>query len=105
MTVPSALHQRCFHHPLREAASRCPNCRRYFCRECVTEHEDRVICADCLKKLAGSQAVRSVSLGRLLRGLLPLAGLLIAWLCFYAVGRTLLLIPVSVHDGSVWESK
>jgi hypothetical protein len=105
MTAPSALHQRCFHHPLREAASRCPSCRRYFCRECVTEHEDRVICADCLKKLARSRPAHAVSVRGLLRGLLPVAGLLIAWLCFYAVGRTLLLIPVSVHDGSIWESK
>ena len=105
MTAPSALYQRCLHHPFREAASRCPGCRRCFCRECVTEHEDRVICADCLKKLAVSPQARSKSVRRLLRALLPLAGLLMAWLCFYAVGRTLLLIPASVHDGTIWESK
>jgi len=105
MTTPAALHQRCFHHEFREAASRCPSCLRYFCRECVTEHEDRVICADCLKKLIAGQPARSVSVLRLLRGLLPVAGLLGAWLFFYAVGRTLLLIPVPVHDGTIWGSK
>ena len=42
------LHQRCFNHMLREAVACCPECRRYFCRECVTEHEDKVLCAACL---------------------------------------------------------
>ena len=105
MTPSAALHQRCFYHEFREAASRCPVCRRYFCRECVTEHEDRVICAECLKKMVASQPAHSASVRRALRGLLPVAGLLIAWLCFYAVGRTLMMIPVSVHDGSIWESR
>ena len=39
------VHQRCFNHMLREAVACCPECRRYFCRECVTEHEDKVLCA------------------------------------------------------------
>ena len=28
------LYQRCFNHVLREAVARCPECLRYFCREC-----------------------------------------------------------------------
>jgi hypothetical protein len=94
--------ERCFHHEFREAASRCPICLRYFCRECVTEHDDRVLCADCLKKLIASETVRTNTFRRLLRGLLPVAGLLMAWLFFYALGRTLLLIPSAVHDGTIW---
>ena len=43
--------QRCLHHLSREAACRCPVCRSYFCRECVTEHDDRLVCAGCLKKM------------------------------------------------------
>ena len=105
MTTPAAIHQRCFHHPFREAASRCPVCLRYFCRECVTEHDDRVICAECLKNLVAAQSARSGGVRRILRGVLPIAGLLVAWLFFYGVGRTLLLIPVSLHDGTIWESK
>ena len=47
----SALaHQRCFHHSLREAVARCPECRQFYCRECVTEHDDRMFCAACLRK-------------------------------------------------------
>ncbi|MBT8374528.1 MAG: rhomboid family protein, partial [Deltaproteobacteria bacterium] len=29
--------QRCNNHGQREAVARCPKCRRYFCRECITE--------------------------------------------------------------------
>lgn len=39
---------RCAAHPDREAAARCPGCSRFFCRECVTEHAGRVLCARCL---------------------------------------------------------
>jgi len=40
-----------------------------------------------------------------LRGVLTVAGILTAWLFFYTIGRTLLLIPSTVHDGTAWESK
>ena len=99
------IEQRCFHHEFREAASRCPICLRYFCRECVTEHDDRVLCAECLKKVVARETVRIRPFRRVLGGLLPIAGLLMAWLFFYALGRTLLLIPAAVHDGTLWESR
>lgn len=99
------IQQRCFHHESREAASRCPVCSRYFCRECVTEHEDRVLCTECLRKIVARGRERSSGFQRALRAFLPLAGLLMAWLFFYAVGRVLLSIPVAVHDGSVWSSQ
>ncbi len=99
------IQQSCFHHPFREAASRCPVCLRYFCRECVTEHEDRVLCAECLKKIVAREAAQAGGFRRAIRSLLPVAGLLLAWLFFYGLGRTLLLIPAAVHDGTVWESR
>jgi hypothetical protein len=99
------IQQRCFHHESREAASRCPVCSRYFCRECVTEHEDRVLCTECLKKLIARGDKRASRFARLLGALLPIAGLLMAWLFFYTMGRTLLSIPMAVHDGSVWGSR
>jgi hypothetical protein len=80
-------------------------CLRFFCRECVTEHEDRVICAECLRKMVTGRGSRAAGVRRVFDVLLPVAGLMIAWLFFYAVGRSLLLIPASVHDGTVWESK
>jgi hypothetical protein len=99
------IQQHCFHHEFREAASRCPVCLRYFCRECVTEHEDRVLCAECLKKIVAREGAHQGGFRRVLRVMLPVAGLLMAWLFFYALGRTLLLIPAAVHDGRIWESR
>ena len=52
MNTSALTHQRCFHHSHREAVARCPECRQFYCRECVTEHDYRVICATCLKKIA-----------------------------------------------------
>ena len=52
-----------------------------------------------------AQRSRTAGLRRVFGLLLPLTGLLIGWLFFYAVGRTLLWIPASVHDGTMWESK
>lgn len=99
------IEQRCFHHEFREAASRCPGCLRYFCRECVTEHDDRVLCAECLRKAFARETAHGGVMRRVARALLPIAGLLMAWLFFYALGRTLLSIPVAVHDGTVWQSQ
>lgn len=92
--------QRCSIHAHREAAALCPGCRRYFCRECVTEHDDRVWCAACLAKQAQPTLARRLRLGSLLR----LAGLLLSfmalWLFFDFCGRTLLAIPTPYHDGT-----
>jgi len=56
MTAPNVIRLRCFYHDFREAACRCPICQRYFCRECVTEHDDRVLCVECLKTIVAGQA-------------------------------------------------
>jgi hypothetical protein len=92
-------------HSLREAVARCPECQRYFCRECVTEHDDRLICAACLKKLSRPAAARRVRWAGLLLAGEFVVGILTAWLFFYAVGRNLLAIPDSFHEGTVWKSR
>jgi hypothetical protein len=96
--------QRCSNHAGREAAARCPECRSFFCRECVTEHEGRVLCASCIRKLTAARAAPNRSLLRRLAGVLPLGlGLLTAWLFFYLLGRSLLLrqpeAPASDESG------
>ena len=45
----------CKIHPAREAVARCPECSSYYCRECITEHEFRMVCASCLAKLEGDE--------------------------------------------------
>jgi hypothetical protein len=87
--------QRCFHHARREAVARCPECRHYFCRECITEHEDRVICASCLKKkLARVPFTRRAGFVGALRFLQLMGGLFVAMVFFYWLGQTLLDLPV-----------
>ena len=92
------LMERCFRHPGREAASRCPGCKRYYCRECVNEHEGRVLCAECLEKLLAPQTTRLRTWPSIAAPLSVLGGLLIAWLFFAAVANVLLLFPDTFHD-------
>lgn len=91
---------RCFKHVSREAAAKCPSCGRFFCRECVTEHEGRVVCRECLDtalekgsretpgwlRAAGSWA-------------LALMGYVVVFYGFYLIGRMLLRIPSDFHSG------
>src|SRR5882757_2911198 len=91
------LAQRCLHHASREAVARCPECGQFFCRECIVEHENRVICAGCLARLAAAPAPRRSAW----RAAGPLAGaatgFFLTWLVFYVIGRMLLAVPDDVH--------
>lgn len=96
--------QCCLNHVLREAVARCPECKFFFCRECITEHNDRVICAGCLKKLVKTSGPKK-SPALVLRQIgLCLAGIMTAWLFFYWIGQGLISIPTSFHDGTVWKT-
>ncbi len=90
---------RCLLHSQREAAARCPECRQSYCRECITEHDGRVICAACLRRLAHRAHRPSPHLGRLLRPWPVVLGLLISWMVYYSLGRLLLRIPSEWHEG------
>jgi len=100
----SLAEQRCLNHALREAVARCPECRQFFCRECVTEHDDRALCAACLKKLTKSVAERRFLFANFAMAGKVFVGVLTIWIFFYAVGRNLLAIPDSFHEGTVWRS-
>ena len=99
--IATLAHQRCLHHVHREAVCRCPNCARYYCRECVVEHEDRLICASCLRRLS-APAPRVEAIRRATGAVSFLSALLLAWLFFYYAGRVLILIPADVHEGTEW---
>jgi hypothetical protein len=97
--------QHCFHHARREAVARCPECRRFFCRECVTEHEERLLCRDCLSRLSGHKKEKA---GKWL-GILPpflqgASGFILLWFIFFWIGQILLAIPHSFHEGTFWET-
>jgi hypothetical protein len=97
------VNQRCHNHPAREAAVRCPVCKSYFCRECTTEHEDRLICSVCLKQITTGKNAKGKRLLMPLRVIEVLVGLFLAWLFFYYLGQGLMLIPTSFHEGTMWE--
>ena len=89
----------------REAAVRCPSCQRFFCRECATEHEGRLLCAQCLVSAVATAA--APERGRRVRAFLEtagliaaaLAGLLLAWLVFFYLGAALARAPFDFHTG------
>ncbi|PYS28024.1 MAG: rhomboid family protein [Acidobacteria bacterium] len=95
--------QRCFNHAAREAAARCPECRQFFCRECITEHDDRVLCAACLRKLAGSPSAKRRAFGGLMQFVRCAVGIVIAWFFFYLIGEILVRLPDSFHEGALWK--
>ena len=105
MNTPALITQRCANHLDREAVARCPECARFFCRECITEHEDRVICAACLKRVARKREAGRARFTAVPRTVQCVAGLLAAWLFFYFAGRLLMAVPVSFHEGTLWHSQ
>lgn len=96
--------QRCAIHFGREAVARCPECRQYYCRECITEHEDRVICASCLKRLAAAGSAPPPRRRELWPAVQIACGLLLGWIIFYSVGLRLLALPAEFHDDKLWQS-
>jgi hypothetical protein len=96
--------QRCTLHWQREAVARCPECTRFYCRECITEHEGRVVCAGCLKKLIRPvEAKRRHPFRFFMNTVKFISGIIILWLFFYYIGRILMAIPASFHDGTFWK--
>lgn len=86
--------QRCATHAHREAVSRCPACRRYYCRECVTEHAGRLLCVQCLPGrtdgAAGPPGTRWA-----VWTAAALLGLFAAFLLFYTAGHLMQRLPAS----------
>ena len=84
---------------------RCPECRRYFCRECATEHDERLLCADCIKRLAAKRVRKGGRLAWVKGALAGALGLLLAWLFFYGIGQALVQIPAPQDEGSAWQRR
>jgi hypothetical protein len=91
-------HTRCWNHAAREAAVVCPQCRRYYCRECVTEHQGRMMCTTCVAALA--MPTRTPRSATVVWIGLAVGGLLLAWLVFYNLGVLLARIPTDFHGGA-----
>ena len=98
----AAIHHRCWNHEAREAVCRCPECLRSYCRECVTEHEARLLCASCLAALERKGRLRSR--GHVMPAFLALAGILLGWVLFYSAGEGLLLVAGRLQQ-TEWPSR
>jgi hypothetical protein len=102
MSTATLTVQRCLHHPAREAVARCTVCGCSYCRECIAEHDDRLICATCLQRLLKKPEVKRRAWGKaVIWSGGALAGVFLAWLSFYGFGRMLLMLPSTFH-GSIW---
>lgn len=99
----TALHQRCWNHEDREAVCRCPECGRSFCRECVGEHESRLLCAVCLKATAKVQRI-AVKKRRLRNPALVLAGLALGWMILFCAGEAAMTLNGRLEQ-TVWQRR
>ena len=102
--MPETIQQRCSHHARRAAAARCPGCARFFCRECITEHEGRVLCAACIGKQLSKAEAQTGFFSRVTVTVFIFIGLVTAWFFFYYTGQTLLALPDAFHDGTIWQT-
>jgi hypothetical protein len=96
------VHERCFNHAFREAVARCPECARSFCRECITEHDDRVLCAACLARIARQDHPPRSFVRHLARATGVLLGLLVAWGFFLLLGGWISSLPDDFHVHTLW---
>lgn len=92
------VQQRCMIHSDSEAAVRCPRCQRFYCRECVVEHEGRMMCAHCIGQLEAALERHGTSIAAW--GILSVTGFLTTWLIFYYFGVGLARVPASFFGGA-----
>lgn len=102
-TAAAPLEFRCWNHPQREAAARCPGCRRFFCRECVSEHAGRMLCASCLRNpVPDNQRAGRIAWAPIGRALAAAGGLLVVWVSLQAYGQYLAALPDASHQRVLW---
>ena len=82
-------HQRCANHIDREAAVKCPSCHKHFCRECITEHDGKRLCVNCLKDKSARKRSNKRFLGMTFEAALFCFALILVFLCFGYLGRRL----------------
>ena len=101
MATPLAAN-RCFNHASRESIALCASCGRHFCMECVTEHKGRMTCSFCIQQMSERKERRKSRLLLPAKGAKIGAGLFLLWFIFYYLGRLLILLPSSFHEGTYW---
>lgn len=94
---------RCYNHPAREAVAICTVTGNPFCRECIVEHEGKMVSAEIVAQcLPVAEEAKSSWRGAALRALLSALALLLLAYGFYLLGRILLAMPNRFHEGVLW---
>lgn len=100
--------ERCSLHPDRGAAARCPSCGYFFCGECITEHEGRLVCASCLsggrEEGPGGPAKRRIPLPTIpfWAAVQLLIAALVVWAGFLFLAETIRNMPDRFHENTLW---
>lgn len=100
--MTASLEQRCWNHEGREAVCRCPECGRSFCRECVSEHQSRLLCAACLARVAQATVQKRNPMRRLAPAAMVLAGVLLAWVVLFGAGESLIILAQRAEQNA-WQ--
>jgi hypothetical protein len=98
------LRQQCELHLDRGAVARCPDCGRFYCHECITEHEGEVLCKRCLNQEVESDDEPSGFMQRnaffLKACAIPFlisAGYILLFFVFASLGMMLIRFPDEFH--------
>ncbi len=78
---------KCSNHIEREAVARCPRCKKDYCRECVTEYKEEMLCINCLSLIPDKKKSKSSFLGSLFLLFLFAISFLITTSIFYLIGE------------------
>ncbi len=99
----AVIRHQCWNHESREAVCRCPGCSRSYCRECVTEHESRLLCAACLRKELAPEKVRRAP-RRVPAAVLLAAGLLLTWIVLLVFAGSVSEISARMEQAA-WQAR
>lgn len=100
MTEENTLRKRkCANHESREAVARCPECRKDFCRECITEHKNKMLCTNCLREITQKKDARKRKMEIVFAMFLFFIGMLISYYFFFGLASIFSEIPDQFHNG------
>lgn len=95
--------KKCVRHGEREAVARCPSCAGDFCRECIVEHDGRILCASCLaREVVRVESAPGEGRRKIWEALVTAACALLLVVMFYALGQFVKALPPELHEGAVW---
>lgn len=93
----TAMHaRRCVLHAQREAAARCPGCKRFYCRECITEHDGKVLCSGCLTENTRERSEKKQGSGHFKMTAGLIGTFLVLLLIFFSMGVLIQILPEKI---------